>query len=181
MRISKLLLVLCVVAALLTPSSALAVATHTHRHHHHIAGNPWRVKVHRSTHPLTHRHCRRRMHRHRFYRNGHLVRRLHCAGIKHTHRKRWKRALASCYGIGDGFVGRRCANGSILRRNSMNFAHRTMRFGTRVQFKYKGRTVIATCTDRGPYCGRRTFDLGPGTARALRFNTVATIKWRRVK
>jgi rare lipoprotein A (peptidoglycan hydrolase) len=35
--------------------------------------------------------------------------------------------------------------------------------------------------DRGPYVSGRTFDLGPGTAKALGFSGVGTVKWRIVK
>jgi rare lipoprotein A (peptidoglycan hydrolase) len=63
----------------------------------------------------------------------------------------------------------------------MVVAHRTMRFGTKIEFSYKGRTCIAVVQDRGPYVSGRTFDLGPGTAKALGFSGVGTVKWRIVK
>lgn len=91
----------------------------------------------------------------------------------------WRTAKASWYG--PGFYGRGMAGGGILRPGMKIFAHKTMRFGTKVQFKYGGRTVVAVARDRGPYVAGREFDLGPGTAKALRFNGVGKVKWRIVK
>ncbi|RJQ55962.1 MAG: hypothetical protein C4521_01180 [Actinobacteria bacterium] len=91
----------------------------------------------------------------------------------------WKTARVSWYG--PGFYGRGMAGGGVLRPGMKVFAHRTMKFGTKVQFSYKGRTVVAVARDRGPYVSGREFDLGPGTASALRFNGVGTVKWRVVR
>lgn len=91
----------------------------------------------------------------------------------------WKTARVSWYG--PGFYGRGMAGGGVLRPGMKVFAHRTMRFGTKVQFSYRGRVVIAEARDRGPYVAGREFDLGPGTASALRFNGVDSVKWRVVK
>lgn len=90
--------------------------------------------------------------------------------------KGWSRALCSWYG--PGFYGRTMASGGRLGYNSMIVAHKTMRFGTRIQFSYKGRTVIAVVRDRGPYIHGRVFDLGPGTAKALGFSGVGMVSYR---
>lgn len=90
--------------------------------------------------------------------------------------KGWKSARCSWYG--PGFYGNRMANGQRLKKNSMVVAHKSMPFGTRIEFKYRGRTVIATVKDRGPYVHGRVFDLGPGTAKALGFSGVGTVKYR---
>ena len=47
--------------------------------------------------------------------------------------------------------------------------------GTKVTFRYGGRTVTATVDDRGPYVGGRTWDLNQNTASALGFDGVATV------
>ena len=60
-------------------------------------------------------------------------------------------------------------------------AHKTMRFGTRVQFAYRGRSTVGIVLDRGPYVGDREWDLGPGVARALGFDGVGYVKWRVVR
>lgn len=88
----------------------------------------------------------------------------------------WKSARVSWYG--PGFYGRKTASGAVLSEGMMNVAHRSLPFGTRIQFEYKGRTCIAVVNDRGPFVGGRTFDLGPGTATALGFGGVGTVKYR---
>lgn len=91
----------------------------------------------------------------------------------------WRSARASWYG--PGFYGSGLAGGGVLRRGMRIFAHRSMKFGTKVQFRYRGRSVVAVCKDRGPFIAGRAFDLGPGTATALRFDGVATVRWRVVR
>lgn len=91
----------------------------------------------------------------------------------------WKTAKVSWYG--PGFYGRTMAGGGKLTTSSMVVAHRSMKFGTRIQFTYKGRTCIAVVRDRGPYVSGRTFDLGPGTAKALGFGGVGHVAYRIVK
>lgn len=88
----------------------------------------------------------------------------------------WRTARVSWYG--PGFYGHTMAGGGTLQPTSMVVAHRSLPFGTRVEFQYRGRTVIAVVKDRGPYVGGRTFDLGPGTAHALGFGGVGTVSYR---
>ncbi len=88
----------------------------------------------------------------------------------------WRTARVSWYG--PGFYGNTMAGGGKLRRDSMVVAHRSMKFGTRIAFSYKGRTVTAVVRDRGPYIAGRTFDLGPGIAKALRFQGVGVVRYR---
>lgn len=88
----------------------------------------------------------------------------------------WSTARVSWYG--PGFYGNTMAGGGTLTPDSMVVAHRSLAFGTRIQFEYNGHTCTAVVQDRGPYVGDRTFDLGPGTARALGFSGVGTVKYR---
>lgn len=88
----------------------------------------------------------------------------------------WKSARASWYG--PGFYGNRTASGAILTEGMMNVAHKTLPFGTRIEFKFGGRTAIAVVNDRGPFTPGRVFDLGPGTAQALGFSGVHTVQYR---
>ncbi len=88
----------------------------------------------------------------------------------------WQSAKASWYG--PGFYGRTTASGAVLTQGMMNVAHKTLPFGTRIQFEYNGRTATAVVNDRGPHVAGRVFDLGPGTASALGFGGVATVKYR---
>lgn len=98
---------------------------------------------------------------------------------RRTYQTGWMSARTSWYG--PGFYGRTMAGGGQLTRKSMVVAHRTMKFGTKIEIKYRGRTVVAEVRDRGPYVSGRQFDLGPGTARALRFGGVGTIRYRIIK
>ncbi|MHB1016666.1 MAG: septal ring lytic transglycosylase RlpA family protein [Coriobacteriia bacterium] len=88
----------------------------------------------------------------------------------------WKTARVSWYG--PGFYGNTMAGGGILQPGSMVVAHRTLAFGTKIEFSYGGRTCIATVQDRGPFTAGRVFDLGPGTAKALGFSGVGTVSYR---
>jgi rare lipoprotein A len=54
-------------------------------------------------------------------------------------------------------------------------ANRTLPCGTKVVFRYGGRTVAATVDDRGPYVGGRDWDLNQNTAAALGFGGVGQI------
>jgi rare lipoprotein A len=54
-------------------------------------------------------------------------------------------------------------------------ANRTLPFGTRVTFRYGGRSVTAVVDDRGPFVGGRDWDLNQNTAAALGFGGVGTV------
>lgn len=88
----------------------------------------------------------------------------------------WKSARVSWYG--PGFYGHGMAGGGTLQPDSMVVAHRSLPFGTQIEFSYNGRTCIAVVMDRGPFSGGRVFDLGPGTASALGFSGVGTVQYR---
>lgn len=88
----------------------------------------------------------------------------------------WRTAKVSWYG--PGFYGNTMAGGGELAPDSMVAAHRSLPFGTRVEFQYGGKTCVATVMDRGPYADGRTFDLGPGTAKYLGFSGVGYVKYR---
>lgn len=87
----------------------------------------------------------------------------------------WSTAVASHYGR--NFRGR-TADGSRIGPDSMIVAHKTLPFGTMVEFSYRGKTAVARVADRGPYTKGRTFDLGPGVIRILDFNGVHKVKYR---
>ena len=57
-------------------------------------------------------------------------------------------------------------------------ANRTLRFGTRVLFRYHGRQITATVDDRGPFIYSRLFDLDQNVAQALGFAGVDTVAYR---
>lgn len=88
--------------------------------------------------------------------------------------KEYDFAVASWYG--EYHFGRLTANGEIFNDKDLTFAHKTMKFGTKVKFYYKGKTVIARCNDRGPYIKGREFDLSYQTAKRLGFIDVGVDK-----
>jgi hypothetical protein len=54
-------------------------------------------------------------------------------------------------------------------------ANRTLPCGTKVTFRYNGRSVTATVDDRGPFVGGRDWDLNQNTAATLGFGGVDTV------
>jgi hypothetical protein len=79
----------------------------------------------------------------------------------------FRSALASWYDdAGNTACGFHAADG---------VANRTLPCGTKVTFRYGGRTVTATVDDRGPYVGGRDWDLNQETAAALGFGGVGEV------
>jgi hypothetical protein len=68
------------------------------------------------------------------------------------------------YGNG-GACGMFGANG--LGPEDIGVAHRTLPCGTRVTFRYNGRTVVTQVKDRGPYVPGRIWDMTRGLCEAL--------------
>ncbi|MDP2182142.1 MAG: RlpA-like double-psi beta-barrel domain-containing protein [Actinomycetota bacterium] len=87
----------------------------------------------------------------------------------------WQIAVASHYGR--DFTGRG-ANGDAIGPYSMIVAHRTLPFGTLIEFEYNGKRAVARVADRGPHTEGRTFDLGPGVVRVLDFSGVREVRHR---
>jgi rare lipoprotein A (peptidoglycan hydrolase) len=87
----------------------------------------------------------------------------------------WKTAVASHYAR--DFTGRG-ASGERIGPYSMICAHKTLPFGTLVEFEYEGRRAVARVADRGPYTPGRDFDLGPGVVRVLDFSGVHKVRYR---
>lgn len=57
----------------------------------------------------------------------------------------------------------------------LGVANLSLPCGTKVRFRYGGRSVTATVDDRGPYVGGREWDLNQNTAAALGFAGVGTV------
>jgi hypothetical protein len=71
---------------------------------------------------------------------------------------------------GPGFYGNAGACGMIpggLTKDTVGVAHRTLPCGTRVTFRYNGRTVTTRVIDRGPYVDGRTWDMTHGLCALL--------------
>jgi rare lipoprotein A len=77
--------------------------------------------------------------------------------------------MASYYGQGDEFNGRKTANGEVFDKNALTAAHQTLPFGTKVKVTNleNGKSVIITINDRGPFARGRILDLSYAGAQAL--------------
>jgi rare lipoprotein A len=69
--------------------------------------------------------------------------------------------IASQYGVGDGYHGRKTASGERFNSYALTAAHHTRRFGSHVTVtnKANGRSVLVRITDRGPFIKGRCIDL----------------------
>ncbi|MFL5338336.1 MAG: septal ring lytic transglycosylase RlpA family protein, partial [Geminicoccaceae bacterium] len=85
----------------------------------------------------------------------------------------YRPAAASWYG--PGFSGGRTACGYTLTASIKGVANKSLPCGTRVRFRYRGRTAVAKVIDRGPFAGGREWDLTPATKRALGFGSTGTV------
>lgn len=88
-------------------------------------------------------------------------------------------ARASCYG--PGLYGNKMANGKILTKKTLGIAHRTLPLGTRLVVRHRGRRVIVTVTDRGPYIRGRQFDITSAAAKRLGYRTCTTFGVRTIR
>jgi rare lipoprotein A len=80
---------------------------------------------------------------------------------------------ASWYG--PGFYGGRTACGWRLGAGTLGVAHKSLPCGTRVTFRYRGRSVTVPVIDRGPYVGGRQWDLTGATKSRLGFPSTGTV------
>jgi hypothetical protein len=107
--------------------------------------------------------------------------RVHFAGTREVRSGRrtigranvYRRAVASWYG--PGLFGNKLGCGGRLTPSTIGVAHKSMRCGTRLTLRYKGRTVRARVIDRGPYVGGREFDLTQATKQRLGFGSTGTV------
>lgn len=85
--------------------------------------------------------------------------------------------LASMYGKGDGYGGKRTASGERMNPHAYTAAHRTLPFGTRVQVtnRRNGRSVTVRINDRGPFTRGRVIDLSYAAARAIGMGGTAPV------
>ena len=86
--------------------------------------------------------------------------------------------IASVYGNGDGYAGRKTASGERMNPGALTAAHRTLPFGTRVSVVNlrNGKQVVVRISDRGPFIRGRIVDLTPAGARAIGFSGLAPVK-----
>ena len=81
-----------------------------------------------------------------------------------THALGAKCTSASHYGHGDGYHGRRTANGERFNAYGTSTAHRTLPFNTRllVYSPENGKSTVVRVNDRGPFVAGRDLDLSYG-------------------
>jgi rare lipoprotein A len=75
----------------------------------------------------------------------------------------------SYYGGGDGFDGKKTANGESFNTNALTAANKTLPFGSKVKITNtaNGKSVVVRVNDRGPYHGNRCFDLSKAAMEAV--------------
>lgn len=100
---------------------------------------------------------------------------LLCAPIIHA-----ETCIASQYGVGDGYHGRRAADGSLFNtyaHRPFTVAHRTRPLGSFVTVTNlnNGRAILARVTDRGPFVRGRCVDLGRAGANAIGMGGTARV------
>lgn len=85
----------------------------------------------------------------------------------------YRGAHASWYG--PGLYGNSTACGGALTPWRLGVAHKSLPCGTRVTFRYRGRSVTVPVIDRGPYAAGREWDLTAATKAKLGFPDTGTV------
>jgi rare lipoprotein A len=67
------------------------------------------------------------------------------------------------------------ASGQKFNPNALTAAHKTLPFGTKLKVTYKGKSVIVTINDRGPFIKGRHLDLSRAAARKIGCKGVCTV------
>ena len=86
--------------------------------------------------------------------------------------------LASQYGVGDGYHGKRTASGERFNTHALTAAHRTRAFGSHVTVTNlaSGRSVSVRINDRGPFVRGRCVNLSNAAARAIGMGGIARVR-----
>ncbi len=89
--------------------------------------------------------------------------------------------MASQYGVGDGYHGKRTASGEIFNTHALTAAMRApVPFGRIVTVTNlgNGRSVRVRITDRGPFVAGRCIDLSRAAANAIGMGGLARVSVR---
>jgi len=86
----------------------------------------------------------------------------------------YRSAHASWYG--PGLYGSRTACGQTMGYAVLGVAHKSLPCGTRVTFRYRGRSVTVPVIDRGPFVAGRDFDLTRATKAKLGFGSTGNVQ-----
>jgi rare lipoprotein A len=89
-----------------------------------------------------------------------------------------KADVASWYG--PGFHGKTTASGQKFNQWAMTAAHKTYKFGTKLLVTHKGKSVVVTVNDRGPFVKGRTIDLSKGAARKIGCHGVCRVNIKKL-
>jgi rare lipoprotein A len=81
----------------------------------------------------------------------------------------YRRAMATWYG--PGLYGNRTACGQTLTRETTGVAHKTLPCGTRIRFRFRGRSAVAKVIDRGPFRAGYDWDLTSALKDKLGFDS----------
>jgi rare lipoprotein A len=86
--------------------------------------------------------------------------------------------IASQYGIGDGYHGKKTASGEMFNTYALTAAHRTRSFGSSatVTNLSNGRTVAVRINDRGPWVEGRCIDLSRAAANQIGMGGTARVE-----
>ena len=86
--------------------------------------------------------------------------------------------IATQYGVGDGYHGRRTASGERFNTYALTAAHRTRRFGSHVTVtnRANGKAVTVRINDRGPFVRGRCIDLSRAAANAIGMGGTARVR-----
>jgi rare lipoprotein A len=85
----------------------------------------------------------------------------------------YRSTFASWYG--PGLYGNSTACGGALTPWRLGVAHKSLPCGTKVTFRYRGRSVTVPVIDRGPYVSGREWDLTAATKAALGFGSTGIV------
>ncbi|HYI98629.1 MAG TPA: septal ring lytic transglycosylase RlpA family protein [Thermoleophilaceae bacterium] len=85
----------------------------------------------------------------------------------------YRAAHASWYG--PGLYGNSTACGGALTSSRLGVAHKWLPCGTRVTFRYRGRSVTVPVIDRGPFIAGREWDLTAATKARLGFGDTGVV------
>jgi rare lipoprotein A len=94
--------------------------------------------------------------------------------------------IASQYGVGDGYHGKRTASGAIFNTHATSpytAAHKTLPLGSFVTVTNlgNGHSIRVKITDRGPFIASRCIDLGRAGANAIGMGGLARVSVQAVR
>ena len=72
------------------------------------------------------------------------------------------------------------ASGVRFNPNALTAAHKSLPFGTKLRVTHKGKSVIVTINDRGPFVKGRHLDLSRAAARKIGCHGVCTVTVERM-